>query len=123
MIPFYNFPIYNAAHVQTGDLYISKEIGNTIWGTFSDFSRGNHFAVTGHLQQINSTWDTMNFQGSGGVPWNYESVQFNGLVRESYPHWMEGTLTQTYQAFVWPYGYRIWSTSTFEVSLGEPPIY
>jgi hypothetical protein len=123
MIAFYNFPIYNAAHVKTGDLYISKEIGGQFWGTFWDFSRGLNFTVSGQLKQVTSSWDTMTFQGSGGFPFNYESVQFNGWMTEIYPHWMVGTLTQNYQAWVSPYGLRIWSTSTYEVSLGSPPIY
>jgi hypothetical protein len=126
MIAFYNFPIYNAAQVKTGNLYISNEIPSTgqFWGTFEDLSQGLNIAVTGQLKQISSSWDTMTFKGSGGSVFNNESVNFTGWVTENSLHWMEGTLTQTYQSYCWPLGgYRIWSTSTFEVSLGSPPLY
>jgi hypothetical protein len=124
-IAFYNFPIYNAAHVKTGDLYVSNENLSTgqFSGTFEDFSRGLNIAVTGQLKYVGSGWDTMTFQGSGGTFFNHESVNFNGWVTENSLHWMEGTLSQTYQVWVWPYGYRTWSTATYEVSLGSPPLY
>ena len=121
----YNFPIYNAAHVQTGDLYIATEINGTITGTFWDFSQGINFGVKGQLKYIGSGWDTMQFSGSGGNVLNYEWVNFNGYVTENPLHWMEGTLSQTYQDWggsPWG-GWQTWSTSTFEYSLGRPPIY
>ena len=94
---WYNFPIYNAAHVQTGNLFISTETSSGgITGTFSDFSQGINFNVTGQLKYLGGGWDTMDFSGSGGNVLNYEWVDFNGYVTENSPPWMEGTLTQTY---------------------------
>jgi len=67
----------------------------------------------------------MQFSGKGGNILNYEWVSFNGYVTENGPHWMEGTLTQTYQEWggaplqIW----RTWNTSTQENTLGEPPIF
>jgi hypothetical protein len=125
-IAFYTFPIYNAAHVKTGDLYVSLEdvSKGKFWGTFEDFSSGLNIPVSGQLKYVGSGWDTMTFQGSGGNFFSNESVNFtNGWVTENSPHWMEGWLSETYQVWVWPYGYKTWSTSTYEVSLGSPPLY
>jgi len=43
----YEFPIYNTAHVQTGELYITTEFNGTITGTFWDFTQGINFSVSG----------------------------------------------------------------------------
>jgi hypothetical protein len=124
-ILWYNFPIYNGAQVQTGDLFISTETAGTFTGTFWDFSQGINFGVSGHLKYLGAGWDTMNFSGSGGTFLNYEWVNFNGFVTENSPHWMEGTLSQTHQQWGGgPLGgWQTWSTSTFETSLGRPPIF